>query len=130
MAAVKSSEIPHNPEQARSYQNLEAARKLASENHGYDSASMCKQLKDAFRIRTEGREPFKWQLDAAEAFLLGLDCLIVAGTGAGKTLEPVQKHNPIRKPVQKTLKRICRLMTSATTSKQSSNSPLLRFRVL
>jgi len=86
MAVVKSSEIPHNPEQARSYQNLEAARKLASENHGYDSASMCKQLKDAFRIRTEGHEPFKWQLDAAEAFLLGLDCLIVAGTGAGKTL--------------------------------------------
>ena len=83
---VTGSEIPHSPEQARSYQNLEAAHKLASKKHGYDSTSVCKQLKDACCICMDGREPYKWQVDVAEAFLLGLDCLIIVGTGAGKTL--------------------------------------------
>ena len=32
------------------------------------------------------RRPYDWQLDAAEALLLDLDCVIVAGTGAGKTI--------------------------------------------
>nr|GAT52778.1 predicted protein [Mycena chlorophos] len=32
-----------------------------------------------------GNEPYSWQLDPAEAFLLELDVLVLAGTGAGKT---------------------------------------------
>ncbi|KAG9310613.1 P-loop containing nucleoside triphosphate hydrolase protein [Chiua virens] len=33
-----------------------------------------------------GRKPYSWQLDCAEAFILGIDCVILAGTGFGKTL--------------------------------------------
>jgi ATP-dependent helicase YprA (DUF1998 family) len=33
-----------------------------------------------------GKMPYDWQLDAAEALILGLDCVVVAGTGAGKTI--------------------------------------------
>lgn len=36
--------------------------------------------------RTEGKTPYDWQLDIAEAFYLGVDSVIIAGTGAGKTL--------------------------------------------
>ncbi|KAH8977284.1 hypothetical protein EDB86DRAFT_2818157 [Lactarius hatsudake] len=30
--------------------------------------------------------PHKWQLDVAEGLLLGIDCEVIAATGAGKTL--------------------------------------------
>ncbi|KIK78209.1 hypothetical protein PAXRUDRAFT_164620 [Paxillus rubicundulus Ve08.2h10] len=33
-----------------------------------------------------GRKPYPWQLDCAEALILGIDCIILAGTGFGKTL--------------------------------------------
>ncbi|KAJ7621615.1 P-loop containing nucleoside triphosphate hydrolase protein [Mycena polygramma] len=33
-----------------------------------------------------GREPYPWQLDVGEAFVLKLDGVIIAGTGAGKTI--------------------------------------------
>ena len=32
-----------------------------------------------------GKSLYEWQLDVAEAFSLGLDVLLLAGTGAGKT---------------------------------------------
>jgi ATP-dependent helicase YprA (DUF1998 family) len=32
-----------------------------------------------------GKALYEWQLDVAEAFSLGLDVLLLAGTGAGKT---------------------------------------------
>lgn len=33
-----------------------------------------------------GRKPYPWQLDCAEALILGIDCIILVGTGFGKTL--------------------------------------------
>ncbi|KAJ7272391.1 P-loop containing nucleoside triphosphate hydrolase protein [Mycena rebaudengoi] len=33
-----------------------------------------------------GRQPYDWQLDVAECFLLKLDSLVIAGTGTGKTI--------------------------------------------
>ncbi|KDQ56801.1 hypothetical protein JAAARDRAFT_131803, partial [Jaapia argillacea MUCL 33604] len=33
-----------------------------------------------------GKSPYPWQLDVAEAFILGLDAVVIAGTGAGKTM--------------------------------------------
>ena len=36
--------------------------------------------------RCGGKVPYEWQLDVAEALYLGLDSVIIAGTGAGKTL--------------------------------------------
>ena len=29
---------------------------------------------------------YPWQVDVAEALLLGVDCTVIAGTGAGKTM--------------------------------------------
>ena len=31
-------------------------------------------------------EPYDWQIDVAKALLLGLDSIIIAGTGSGKTI--------------------------------------------
>ena len=38
-----------------------------------------------FRRRSNGKVARKWQIDAAESLLLGLDTVVIAGTGAGKT---------------------------------------------
>ncbi|KAI0359013.1 P-loop containing nucleoside triphosphate hydrolase protein [Trametes cingulata] len=43
-------------------------------------------MAEEFSRRANGQQPFAWQLDAAEAIVLGLDCVVVAGTGAGKTI--------------------------------------------
>ena len=34
----------------------------------------------------DSRSPYPWQLDMAKAIMLGLDCIVIAGTGAGKTI--------------------------------------------
>ncbi|KAJ7882049.1 hypothetical protein B0H14DRAFT_3758269 [Mycena olivaceomarginata] len=39
-----------------------------------------------FIQRNNGMVPHDWQIDMAEALLLGLDCSLIAGTGAGKTM--------------------------------------------
>ncbi|GJE94090.1 DEAD/DEAH box helicase domain-containing protein [Phanerochaete sordida] len=67
------------------YQLLEAARKKATKSKGYDSTAvrawLTERIKAAF-----GWPPREWQLDIGEALALGLDIVLVAGTGAGKTL--------------------------------------------
>jgi len=42
-------------------------------------------LKPIFRdhFRTD---PYEWQLDVTEAILLGIDSVVIEGTGAGKTM--------------------------------------------
>ena len=44
--------------------------------------TMSQKLQDIF----DGKTPYSWQLDAAEAIILGLGCVVFAGTGAGKTI--------------------------------------------
>ena len=39
-----------------------------------------------FEERMNGLKPYDWQLDVAEALILGLDCVVIAGTGAGKSM--------------------------------------------
>jgi hypothetical protein len=43
---------------------------------------MAEKLQDCFG----GKTPYPWQLDAAEAIVLGLECVVAAGTGAEKTI--------------------------------------------
>ncbi|PIL35264.1 transporter [Ganoderma sinense ZZ0214-1] len=64
----------------------EARRRRATTEAGYDSQATRKTMSDRFSSCTDGKKPYKWQLDVAEAFLLGLDCVVIAGTGAGKTI--------------------------------------------
>lgn len=39
-----------------------------------------------FGQKMNGLKPYDWQVDVAEALVLGLDCLVIAGTGAGKSM--------------------------------------------
>ena len=78
----------HDRETARSYRILEKARQKAFKKDGYKSESTRLRLTELFRKRFDGGEPRLWQLDVAEAIILGLDSLVqvIAGTGAGKTV--------------------------------------------
>jgi len=40
---------------------------------------------DRYFSRTIRNNPYDWQLDVAEAIILGLDSIVIAGTGSGKT---------------------------------------------
>jgi bloom syndrome protein len=46
---------------------------------------MQSDLKSIFCDHFE-KDPYEWQLDVTEAILLGLDSVIITGTGAGKTM--------------------------------------------
>jgi ATP-dependent helicase YprA (DUF1998 family) len=65
---------------------LQKAREAALNDRNYDSVgtrqTMARKLQDVF----DGRLPYDWQLDAAESLVLGLDCVVIAGTGAEKTI--------------------------------------------
>ncbi|KAF6746517.1 P-loop containing nucleoside triphosphate hydrolase protein, partial [Ephemerocybe angulata] len=61
---------------------LETAREQAEE---HNSAEWRDRLRESFLAKF-GKEPYEWQMDVTEALVLGLDCLCIAGTGAGKTM--------------------------------------------
>jgi ATP-dependent helicase YprA (DUF1998 family) len=56
----------------------------------YDGKTFCSEtFRNAIStacVKTRGHVPYPWQLDATEATFLGLDSIVIAGTGAGKTL--------------------------------------------
>ena len=70
----------------KSVANLERARQQSAEQKDYDSSATRQKLKHELSSRTDGMEAYDWQLDVSEALLLGLDCTVIAGTGAGKTM--------------------------------------------
>ncbi|KAK6988536.1 P-loop containing nucleoside triphosphate hydrolase protein [Favolaschia claudopus] len=52
------------------------------------------KLASLFEEQT-GKQAHKWQIDVSEALILGLDSVVIAGTGAGKTMPfmmPVMLH--------------------------------------
>jgi ATP-dependent helicase YprA (DUF1998 family) len=63
---------------------LKNARKEAFEKKGFLSEAIRTKMHDEFKFRTD-MVAYDWQIDVAEALLLGLDCSVIAGTGAGKT---------------------------------------------
>jgi ATP-dependent helicase YprA (DUF1998 family) len=65
---------------------LEDARKSAKESHKFDSEATRQAIKDKFSSAFDGKLPYNWQVDVTEALMLGLDCIVIAGTGAGKTM--------------------------------------------
>ncbi|KAJ7233469.1 hypothetical protein C8J57DRAFT_982741, partial [Mycena rebaudengoi] len=60
---------------------LQAAR----EKTKYDSEATRRDLARLFE-EEYGKPPYEWQIDVSEALILGLDCIVIAGTGAGKTI--------------------------------------------
>ncbi|KLO06377.1 P-loop containing nucleoside triphosphate hydrolase protein [Schizopora paradoxa] len=82
---MSSQQSIHEQVKARSYQNLETARKTACKGR-YNSQNTRSKFTGYVREKMNGREPFDWQLDVGEALHLGLDTMLIARTGAGKTL--------------------------------------------
>lgn len=70
----------------RYYRSLDKRRAHANTDSEYSSADTRKRMTEEVRQRTEGKTLYDWQLDIAEAFYLGVESVIIAGTGAGKTL--------------------------------------------
>ncbi|KAF7318341.1 Bloom syndrome [Mycena chlorophos] len=69
----------------RASELLQAARDAAEAESGYNSEETRTAMAQAFETRFK-KPPYVWQLDAAEAFILKLDAVVIAGTGAGKTI--------------------------------------------
>ena len=65
---------------------LDAAWKTASETANYGSEATREAIVKKFEDVFDGKKPYDWQVDVTEALLLGLDCVAIAGTGAGKTM--------------------------------------------
>ena len=89
----------YNQQKTCSYQNLQSARDTAKQKTKYASEiareQMSKWVQDRF-----SKPLYDWQLDAAEALLLGLDSIIISPTGSGKSLPfiiPLAIHNPSKK---------------------------------
>ncbi|KAJ7756064.1 hypothetical protein DFH07DRAFT_742861, partial [Mycena maculata] len=62
------------------------AREKAAQRKNYGSAKTHQKLARLFREQ-EGKDVYEWQIDVAEALILGLDVVVIAGTGAtGKTI--------------------------------------------
>ncbi|KAF8207647.1 P-loop containing nucleoside triphosphate hydrolase protein [Mycena galopus ATCC 62051] len=79
---------------AESQRLLEEARQKARRKRQYDSANTRRDLARLFQEQ-EGKTAYEWQIDVSEALILGLDAVVVAGTGAGKTIPfmmPVLLH--------------------------------------
>ncbi|PCH34619.1 hypothetical protein WOLCODRAFT_78711 [Wolfiporia cocos MD-104 SS10] len=66
---------------------LDSARATAAITRNYSFHETRQRLTKAFKS-TFGADssPYDWQLDITEALLLGLDTIVIAGTGAGKTM--------------------------------------------
>ncbi len=71
---------------ARSANLLDSARAHATKSAVYSSLEARNLIIHEVQKRCEGKIPYDWQLDVSEALLLGLDSIVIAGTGAGKTL--------------------------------------------
>ena len=75
----------HDHLHAHSYKNLEKARWAAAVKKGYDYTTTRTEVWQLFR-QWFGQDPYEWQIDVTEAILLELDSVVIAGTGAGKTM--------------------------------------------
>ena len=65
---------------------LTSARESATKARHYDYAATRRSIENKFRAVFDGKPPYSWQTDVTEALLLGLDCIVIAGTGSGKTM--------------------------------------------
>ncbi|RXW12159.1 hypothetical protein EST38_g13694 [Candolleomyces aberdarensis] len=77
------SSATHSHAYDKSYENLQQAR-CAAKDRGYDSVEDRVVIEGQFSERS-GQKLYQWQRDVTEALLLGLNCVVIAGTGSGKT---------------------------------------------
>jgi bloom syndrome protein len=75
----------HEQAKRKSYQLLEHTRDAAIANGDKSYINLREEL-TRLLVEKFKHAPYSWQLDVAEAICLGLDAVVVAGTGEGKTL--------------------------------------------
>ncbi|KAF8162176.1 hypothetical protein K438DRAFT_1618567 [Mycena galopus ATCC 62051] len=86
MPAVQSRLDSHQRNAIKAADNLQTARAEAAKSRQYRSTPTRAKIRTEFIARNDGMIPHDWQVDFAEALLLGLDCTLIAGTGSGKTM--------------------------------------------
>jgi hypothetical protein len=89
-----------NTIEKRSYKLLKDAWTSARISRGYEYEKTRQNILEKFKNVFDGKTPYDWQIDISEALLLGLDCIVIAGTGAGKTMPfamPLLVDNTCRK---------------------------------
>ena len=86
MAPVFSRIQSHEREQEKAAELLQDACDKAFKTRGYNFIETRRKLVAEFRVRNDNKEPYEWQIDVSEALILGLDCTVIASTGAGKTM--------------------------------------------
>jgi len=86
MAPTQSCQDSHQKEVKQSTACLQKAWDDTFKKRGYQSATTHMTLHAEFCHRNPGKVPYPWQVDVREALHLGLDCSVIAGTGAGKTM--------------------------------------------
>ncbi|KAH9984726.1 hypothetical protein BJV74DRAFT_776063 [Russula compacta] len=69
-----------------SYNVLRTAWAKATKFYKYDSEETRTTIISKFKHTFNDKLLYDWQIDTYEALLLKLDCIVIAGTGAGKTL--------------------------------------------
>jgi ATP-dependent helicase YprA (DUF1998 family) len=68
------------------YDLLETFWKAAKVSRGYDYEKTRATISKKFSKAFDSKEPYTWQVDVCEAILLGLDCVVIASTGSGKSM--------------------------------------------
>jgi len=68
-----------------SYGLLRTAQAKATKSHKYNSEVTRASISQKFIDTFNNKHAYDWQIDTCEALLLGLDTIVIAGTGTGKT---------------------------------------------
>lgn len=106
----------------QSFRNLQKARESAARKSNYDWKLTHERLYSEFKKRF-GADAYEWQIQVTEAILLGLDSVVIAGTGSGKTM-------PFMMPLMLDSKRkiliISPLKVLQTDQVRDSNARMLR----
>jgi len=68
-----------------SYGLLRTAQAEAAKSHKYNSEVTRASISQKFTGTFNGKHTYDWQIDTCKALLLGLDAIVIAGTGASKT---------------------------------------------
>ncbi|KIJ17503.1 hypothetical protein PAXINDRAFT_38753, partial [Paxillus involutus ATCC 200175] len=76
----------HEKREQKAASLLAQACQTAKDKQNYDSSMTQRKIVEEFRAQFNNLVPYDWQLNVTEALMLGLDCSIIAGTGAGKTM--------------------------------------------
>ncbi|KAJ6597419.1 hypothetical protein B0H10DRAFT_1827172 [Mycena sp. CBHHK59/15] len=84
--AVQSRLDSHQRNVIKAAAILQKACEDAHKSRNYQSAPTRAKIRTEFRERNDGMVAHEWQVDMGEALHLGLDCSLIAGTGAGKTM--------------------------------------------